>query len=743
MIKLLLTFITIICLATSSQAETVKKILIEGNKRVSSETIKIYGEFKLDDDLYEKDLNKILSNLYLTNFFSDVNVQLSNNILKINLTEYPVINNLIILGEPSKKYLEQIQKALSLKEKDSFIKSNLKKDTNIIKQLYSGLGYNFVKVETKIRDTGEGNVDLIFNIEKGETTKITKITFLGDKKIRERRLRDVIASSEDKFWKVISKNSRYSKNRVNLDTRLLTNYYKSIGYYDVNISSNSAEIKKSGNVELIYSIDAGTRYSVNKITTNVDPVFDKNLFYSLNDKYKKIIGSYYSPFKITKLLEEIDELIADNDLQFVEHNVEKSVNNDSIDIKFNIFEGEKILVERINITGNSITNESVIRSELVIDEGDPFTKLGLDKSLANIKSRNIFREVTSDQSEGSSKDLKVINIKVEEKPTGEISAGAGIGTNGGSFAFNVKENNWFGEGKNVGLQADISADSLKGSINYSDPNYDFLGNSINYSLSSSSNDASDAGYENTLTSASVSTAFEQYKDVYASLGLSASYDDLKTNSTATDSIKKQSGTFSEVAATYGFSLDKRNRSFMPTDGSIISFKQSLPIYADRSFIGNSLTASKYNTITENVITAFKFYGAAINGINNDEVRLNKRVNLSNKRLRGFKKGKVGPKDGKDFVGGNFASAINFEANLPNLLPESTKTDVGLFLDFGNVWGVDYDSTVGNSNKLRATTGVQASWLSPLGPLSFTFSKNLSKAGTDVTEGFNFNLGTTF
>ena len=231
--------------------------------------------------------------------------------------------------------------------------------------------------------------------------------------------------------------------------------------------------------------------------------------------------------------------------------------------------------------------------------------------------------------------------------------------------------------------------------------------------------------------------------MYASLGLSASYDDLKTNSTPTDSIKKQSGTFSEVAATYGFSLDKRNRSFMPTDGSIISFKQSLPIYADRSFIGNSLTASKYNTITENVITAFKFYGAAINGINNDEVRLNKRVNLSNKRLRGFKKGKVGPKDGKDFVGGNFASAINFEANLPNLLPESTKTDVGLFLDFGNVWGVDYDSTVGNSNKLRATTGVQASWLSPLGPLSFTFSRNLSKAGTDVTEGFNFNLGTTF
>ena len=282
-------------------------------------------------------------------------------------------------------------------------------------------------------------------------TKISKIIFTGDKKVREKRLRDIIASEEDKFWKIISRNTKFSQNRVKLDKRLLTNYYKSIGYYDVDITSNSAEVKQSGNIELIYSIDAGKRFYIKKISTNVDPVFDKNLFFSLNDKYKKVIGSFYSPFKITKLLEEIDEIIANNNLQFVEHNVQEVVKGDSINIIFNINEGEKVLVERVNITGNSVTNESVIRGELLIDEGDPFTNLILDKSVAKIKSRRIFNNVTTKVSEGSSKDLKVIEIAVEEKPTGEISAGAGIGTNGGSFAFNVQENNWLGLGKNVGL----------------------------------------------------------------------------------------------------------------------------------------------------------------------------------------------------------------------------------------------------------------------------------------------------
>jgi len=726
-----------------SNAEIVTSIQINGNQRVSDETIKIYGNIKLNKDYNESDLNKILNNLFSTNFFEDVRVEISKNVLIINLTEFAVVRNLTIVGEERPKYVKEIKKQILLKEKNSFIETDLSKSIDIIKSLYASLGFNFTEINSSIKKIDDRNVDLILEIIKGKETKISKITFSGDKKVKEKRLRDIIASEENRFWKFISKNTSFSERLVNLDKRLLINYYKSLGYYDVSIVSNSAEIKKSGEIELIYTIDAGKRYFIKKITTEVDTVFDKNLFFPLNAKYQKYVGSYYSPFKIKKLLEEIDEIIADNNLQFVEHSVEEIIDEDSINIKFKINEGSKVLVERINITGNNITNESVIRSELLLDEGDPFTNLNLDKSIARIKSRNIFKSVVSTTSDGTLKDSKIIEIKVEEKPTGELSAGAGIGTSGGTIAFNIQENNWLGEGKQIGFDVEINSESLKGTINYTNPNYDFLGNSINYYVSSSDNNKPDQGYENTLTTAGINTSFEQYKDIYASLGLSATYDDLATQSTASDSLKKQAGTFSELSFNYGFSYDQRDRTFMPTDGSIVTFNQSFPIYADKSFISNSISTSVYNSFSEDLIGAGKFLFTSIHGIDDDDVRISKRKSLSNRRLRGFERGKIGPIDGKDHVGGNYAAALNFEAQLPKFLPESTKTDVALFLDFGNVWGVDYDTSIDSSNKIRSSAGAAANWISPIGPMSFTFSTNLSKASTDVTESFNFNLGTTF
>ena len=576
-------------------------------------------------------------------------------------------------------------------------------------------------------------------------TKISSISFTGDKKIRDKRLRDVIASEEDKFYKFISRNTKFSESLVNLDLRLLTNYYKSLGYYDVEINSNTAQINNKGDVDLIYSIDAGQRYTITKITTNADKIFDQQLFFPLQKSYKKYIGEFYSPFKIKNMLEDIDELIDNNNLQFVEHNVEEEVDGvkAEIQIKFNIFESEKVVVERVNVVGNNVTNESVIRGELLLDEGDPFTKLRLDKSISKLKSRRLFKDVSGKVTDGSEKNLKVVEIKVEEQPTGELSAGAGVGTNGGSFAFNITENNWLGEGKKLNFEVEVDEESLSGTISYTNPNYDFLGNSINYYLGSTSNDKPEQGYENTTFSGEINTTFEQYKDLFATLGVAMTHDDLRTTNDASSSLKKQSGEFFELSGLYGFKYDKRNRAFMPTSGSVISFDQTIPFYADKSFISNTFSTSVYKSFTENIVGATKIYLSAINGLNNDDVRLSKRKNLSSKRLRGFERGKVGPVDGSDHIGGNYAAALNLEANLPNFLPEDTKTDVSLFLDFGNVWGVDYDDTLNESNKIRSSTGVAASWSSPLGPMTFILSTNLNKADTDKTQGFTFNLGTTF
>ena len=741
--KIIAVLFTFLVLTLPLKAEVVKNIIINGNERISNETVKVYGGIELNKEFSERDSNDILKNLYDTGFFESVEVLFENNKLIVNLKEYPSINQLIIIGEKSQKYQKEIKKVINSKEKRSLIKSNLSKDAEIIKTLYSSLGFNFAKVETKLKKIDDNSFDLLFEIVRGEKTRITSISFIGNKSIRDMRLKTVIASEVNKFWKFLSRNTVLSENLINLDRRLLINYYKSIGFYNVQVTSNSAKIINSEAAELIYSIEEGDRFTIGKITTNVDNVFDKKLFFPLNKIYKNYVGQYYSPFKIKKILEELDELIADNSLQFVEHNVQETIKENSINITFNVFEGEKQLVERINVKGNTVTNEDVIRGELILDEGDPFTKLNLEKSISKIRSRQIFKDVKYETIDGSENNLKVINIEVEEQPTGEISAGAGIGTNGGALAFGVKENNWLGTGKSVSFEVELDQESLAGILNYNDPNYDFLGNSLNYYIKSERNDKPDQGYENSIVGAGIGTSFEQYKDLTASIGASYSFDDLRTLDSASASLKKQKGTFNELAANYGFAYDKRNRAFMPTSGSIINFNQSLPIYADKSFITNSLAYSLYNSFSDDVVSAGKIYLSAINGLGSDDVRLSKRRNLSGKRLRGFERGKIGPVDGKDHVGGNYAAAVNFETNLPNLLPEGTNTDVTLFIDVGNVWGVDYDASLDDSNKLRSSTGLALDFLSPIGPLSFVFSQNIAKADTDKTESFRFNLGTTF
>ena len=724
-------------------AEMVNKIEIKGNKRISDETVKIYGEIISGKNYTESDLNKIIKNLYATDFFDDIKIEIKNNKLIINLNEYPFINQLIITGEKSNNKVKQIKKIIKLKEKRSFIEAYLINDVEKIKNLYSSAGYNFTEVEIKTKKVTENSYDLLIEINRGEKTKIRNINFFGNKSVSNRRLKDIIASEEDKFWKVLTKNTSFTKNLIELDTRLLINYYRSSGFYDVKINSKSAKLIETGQVDLDFNIDEGTRYRINKISTNADSVFDKKIFLPLERIYKKYVGEYYSPFKIKKLLEDLDRVIEENNLQFVEHNVQEIIQNDEINVILNVFEGEKKLVELINITGNTVTNESVIRGELILDEGDPYSKLNLDKSVSELKARGIFKDVKYVVLEGTEKNLKIININVEEQPTGEITAGAGIGTDGGLFAFGIKENNWLGTGKTVAVDFEIDSESLSGVINYRDPNYDFLGNTLNYSISNESNDKPDQGYENTLTAASVGTSFEQYKDVFLSLGLSASYDDLRTDSSASAALKKQEGTYNELSGNYGLSMDTRDRPFMPTSGSILTFSQSLPIYADKSFVANRFSASKYKYLNENIVGVGKLYLAAINGFGSDDVRISKRQVLSTNRLRGFERNKIGPVDNKDHVGGNYAAALNFEANLPTILPDDTNADVSVFIDFGNVWGVDYDSSLDDSNKIRSSTGVIANWMSPLGPMNFVFSQNISKAETDKTQGFSFNLGTTF
>ena len=276
------------------------------------------------------------------------------------------------------------------------------------------------------------------------------------------------------------------------------------------------------------------------------------------------------------------------------------------------------------------------------------------------------------------------------------------------------------------------------------PNFNYSGNSLFGNVSVSSTDESvSSSYKSTKSGFSLGTEFEQYENVYFAPSITATLENIDVERTASTSIQNMEGEYNNIDFAYGITYDKRNQGFKPTEGFITQFTQSIPIIQDGSSFANSLVYKSYQGWSENVIGSLKLTGKAIVGID-DDVRLTNRLRLSEKQLRGFNVKKVGPKDGSNFVGGNYVTSFTYEAQLPNLLPESTKTDIVAFIDGANLWGVDYDSALDNGGgKIRAAIGVSANVFTTVGPLSFTFAQALSKGNDDETESFSFRLGTSF
>ncbi len=726
----------------NSNSEIVKKVEIKGNKRISLETIMVFGDVSVGKDYNITDVNSLIKKLYSTSFFSEISASIKNNTLIITVEENPIIRSIIYDGEKAKKYMEKISEILSLKENSPFVENGIKSDINLIREFYRSLGFYFAKIDVEILTLEKNRVDVRYKINKGEKAKITKIYFLGDKKIREKKLRDVITSQEAQFWKIISRNVYLSKQRIELDKRLLKNYYRNKGYYEVDVKSTNVEYSEGEGFVLTYNINAGTRYKFNKIFANISESLDKEAFLSLEDKFSKLAGQYYSQRKLQSVLEEIDKLSEQKELQFINHNIEETLGDTGIEVKINIFEGEKVIIERINIVGNSVTNDSVIRSALIVDEGDPFSTLLVNKSINEIKARNIFSKVEYDVTAGSSPDLKVIEISVQEKATGEIVAGAGVGTDGTSFMFSIKENNWLGRGVQLESTLNLSQEKISGNISVNNPNYNYSGNSAYASLDVSSTDRSNSsGFKSSKTGFGIGTSFEQYENFYVSPNLSVAFEDIEVDASASTAVKNMEGNFFNVDLGYSVVKDDRNQRYKPTKGSKILFKQSIPIIQDSSSIVNGFDITSYHSFSEDLVGSLKFHSRAVNGIDTD-VRLTERLYIPSTRLRGFNTNKVGPKDGKDYIGGNYVTALGFEAQLPNLLPESYRTDFSLFFDSANIWGVDYTS-IDETNTIRSSVGISANIFTTIGPLNFTMAQDLSKASDDQTETFNFRLGTSF
>tara|TARA_B100000886_G_scaffold52385_1_gene32197 strand:+ start:3017 stop:5251 length:2235 start_codon:yes stop_codon:yes gene_type:complete len=744
MLKLVILTTLFLLKTTFVFSEIINKINVIGNNRVSEETIINFSEIKEGNDVSEKTLNESLKNLYKTNFFELVEFKLDNNDLTIIVKEYPVIEQIIVNGVKAKKNIKKIKDSMKLKEKNPYIESNVKKDLNRILNTFKKNGFYFVKIDTKIEKNPNDTVNIIFDIDQGDKATINEIRFIGDKKFKDRKLRSVITSEEDKAWKFISKKKYLDIERVNLDKRLLKNFFLDKGYYQVEITDAYSQILNQKDFVLTYNINAGEKFFFGDFELFLPTEFDPKKFDDLEKFFKKIKNEKYSYRDIEKILDKIEKIALNQNYEFIDAKVTEVINDKKIDFSFKIIDTEKLYVNKINILGNNITSEQFIRDQLIVDEGDPFNKILHTKSINKLKSKNLFSKVEYEVLDTENVDQKDINISIEEKPTGELMAGAGHGTDGTTFSIGIKENNFKGEGVQLNSKLSLSEETVKGFFEYTHPNFAFSERQLSTSLESTVTDRlTDYGYKSSMNSVSLGTRYEQFENTFFSPKVSISSETLDTTSTASAAYKKQDGSYFDATFGYGLTLDKRNSAFQPSSGYYSSWYQSLPIVSENSEIINGYVITGYKELIDDMIVSSGIYTRAVNSLSGDDVRASKRLYAPSSRLRGFESGKVGPTDGTDHVGGNYVITLNTSSTIPYVLQTQENMDLKVFFDAGNVWGVDYSSSLDDSNSIRTSTGFALEILTPVGPLSFSYAEAISKASSDKTESFKFQLGTTF
>jgi len=741
---ILFSFILNLIFLSFSFSETIKKIEITGNTRISDETILMFTKINVGQNFESSILNQIIIDLYETNYFDDVSAKFKNDKIIINVKEAPLIKDINITGIKAKKFKKLIEDNLILRSRGSFNKFLLSEEKKIIQSKLKSAGYYFATIDPFIESLDDNMVSIDYRVNLGEKSKIGKISFVGNKIFKDNKLRGIILSEEYKFWKFVTGKKFLNEELIEIDKRLLKKFYLNKGYFNVEVNTSFAKLIDKNEFELIFNINANNKIYFGDMNIILPDDFDKKNYENLDKLLVKLKDEPYSLRSVDKILYEIDSITTSEEYKSSKAYAEQKIQSDKLNINFIIEKDKTFFIEKINIFGNNITRESVIRNQLEIDEGDPFNEILAKKSENNIKSLNFFKSVKSKIIDGKDQNSKIINYEVEEKPTGEITAGAGVGTDGGTFFFGVKENNYLGKGVSVDANLNLSAQSIKGNYSITNPNFKNSDKSVFLDIKAEETDKlKDFGYKTNKTGFALGTSFEYLKDFKLGLSTSSFIEKMETDSTASARQKRQAGNYFDTFLKFNFDYDTRNQKFKTSDGFRSIYSVDLPVISDNNTLTNSYNYKVYNEFFENNITLFSLSLATAKSITNDDIKLSERLFIPSKRLRGFETGKIGPKDGDDFIGGNYSATFNAQTNIPSIFQNFQNLEAVVFFDAGSIWGVDYDSSLDDGGKLRSSIGIGIDWFTVVGPLNFTFSEVISKDDNDITQSFRFNLGTTF
>jgi len=732
-----------------TQETLVSSIIVDGNKRISSDTIVSLSKIEIGNAYSPTQLNSALKNIKKSSYFKTVDVSLFNNILNINVIENPTINSISFEGNKSLSDIN-LNELITSKQRQTLLITQVEKDTDKIANAYADTGRISAIVTPKVIDLSDNRVDLVFEISEGRITEVEKITFTGNRVFSDLRLKGVVATKQAGIFRRFIKSDTFVKDKLDYDIDLLKNFYINKGFIDFEVQS-SVELTREKDAFLInYNIKEGQQYSFSEIkfdTTKIN-IDEKSLL-----KINRIKNrSKYDSRRITKLIDEIDIYLVKNGFRFYEPVpvVSRNDENLTMDVEIQIKETRKVFVERIEVEGNSTTLDEVIRLQFDFVEGDPFNRRKILEAVDKIRGLGFFSNVETNTREGSAPEKIIIEVKLTEKPTGSLGIGAGYNSSDGTVAtFNINERNFLGKGQTVKLDLSTSKIEKQTVIGFEDPS--FLGRNLFAGITFG---------QTTLTPSSVSlktdnlhfapkVGFPLSRDSNLSIEYSFDKENVKTSAILellSPVIRNDLGKKNKSALTFNYNLDKTNSVVAPTSGYEFDITQEFNgLGGDISYSKSQLGFKTYRTILrDDIILSSNLSSGIIIG---SDANLMNRFTLGGDRLKGFRNQGIGPYDSAydTHLGGKMYTSLSLEASFPIGIPEEYGIYGGVFLDTGSLWGLDNTDSgrIDDSSEIRSALGFSVFWESAIGPLRFNWSSPIKKETNDVTENFRFTIDTRF
>lgn len=732
-----------------AQETLVSSINVDGNKRISSDTILSLSKVQVGSAYSPAQLNSALQSIKKSSYFKTVDISIVNNILNINVIENPTINSISFEGNKTLSDIN-LNELITSKQRQTLLISQVEKDTDKIATAYADTGRISAIVTPKVIELSDNRVDLVFEITEGRITEVEKITFTGNRVFSDLRLKGVIATKQAGILRRFIKSDTFVKDKLDYDIDLLRNFYINKGFIDFEVQS-SVELTREKDAFLInYNIKEGQKYSFSEIKFDTSKLnIDEKSLVKIN-RIKN--GSKYDRRRVTKLIDEIDIYLAKNGFSFFEPVpvVSRNDENLTMDVEIQINETRKVFVERIEVEGNSTTLDEVIRLQFDFVEGDPFNRRKVLEAVDKIRGLGFFSNVETSTRNGSAPEKIIIEVKLTEKPTGSLGIGAGYNSSDGTVAtFNVNERNFLGKGQTVKLDLSTSKIEKQTEIAFEDPS--FLGRNLlaGISFGQTSTTPSSVPLSTDKLYFEPKIGFPLSRDSKLTIEYSFDQEDVKLT-TASNLISPliidDVGKKNKSAIIFTYSLDKTNSVVTPTAGYDFRIIQELSgLGGDISFSKTNLNFRTYRTILrDDIILSSNLSSGVIVG---SDASLMNRFTLGGDRLKGFRKQGIGPYDSTydTHLGGKMYTSLSLEASFPIGIPEEYGIYGGVFLETGSLWGLDNTDSgrIDDSSEIRSALGFSIFWESAIGPLRFNWSSPIKKETNDVTENFRFTIDTRF